>query len=120
MAEQAEIGGVEGAGKPRKQKTDYSSAMRARTASSSPGSCKTASNAKTFPIGKISWAWRVGATMDITEAAILDVYDHFTAPSKISVHVPKGGGNLLNPDASQYVTPLDLPPGDVRAAHLAE
>jgi hypothetical protein len=70
---------------------------------------------ETFPIVKRKDEAKFGSY--ITKAAILDVYDQLAALPKIEVPAPKGGGTMLVPDVSQYVTPLDPPPGDARAAH---
>ncbi len=73
---------------------------------------------ETFPIVKRKDVEKFGSY--ITKEAILDVYDQLAALPKIEVPAPKGGGTMLVPDVSQYVTPLDPPPGDARAAHQAE
>jgi methylase of polypeptide subunit release factors len=70
---------------------------------------------ETFPIVKRKDVERFGSY--ITKEAILDVYDQLAALPKIEVPAPKGGGTMLVPDVSLYVTPLDPPPGDARAAH---
>lgn len=70
---------------------------------------------ETFPIVKRKDVEKFGSY--ITKEAILDVYDQLAVLPKMEVPAPKGGGTMLVPDVSQYVTPLDPPPGDARAAH---
>ncbi|MBK9751367.1 MAG: N-6 DNA methylase [Chloroflexi bacterium] len=71
---------------------------------------------ETFPIVKRK---DIAAHGDYrTQRVILEMYDQMAALPKISVPAPKDAhATYPVPDVSQWVSPLNPPPGDVRAAH---
>ena len=52
-----------------------------------------------------------------TKRVILEMYDQMAALPKINVPAPKGDGDYLVPDVSQYQTWLTPPPADPSVAH---
>lgn len=56
-----------------------------------------------------------------TKRVILELYDQMAALPTVRVPAPKlEHGEIEVPDLSQWVTPLDPPPADPRAAHVVE
>lgn len=62
MADQAEIGGVAGAGKPRKQREGVFISYARRDGKHFAGKLRDRFERKSVLAGRISSAWRVGAT----------------------------------------------------------
>ena len=52
-----------------------------------------------------------------TRRVILEMYDQMAALPKMAVPAPKGEGEILVPDVSQWATWLNPPPADPSVAH---